>query len=339
MRVHNEILKTLISNASHFGVDEIEIYKDTGLDANILRDAEGMQDWIIGVRVWESILKRSNFRYISLNFGKRITFSVLGWISPLVSSSSDLLTAWASIVNFFPLMGDMFEYNLSMLPDGSVKIVYKPAAAWVEKSPVTSSMAAEHAMSLTLAISGFLVGKKITPLKANLTYDVKPSDSSFYQDIFGNVSFGETENSLHFSKETSETKTVSGNQLTYEFMLKLCTEKLSSIQRSAGYYAKVKRILFTKESYYNLKIEEVAAMLNTSTRTLQRNLKEEGHTYQSILDEHLIESATTLLAKPGVQIQEVAFILGFESAQSFSRAMKKKTGKSPTSFKAEIFKE
>jgi len=339
MRVHNEILKTLISNASHFGVDEVEIYKDTGLDAKILSEAEGMQDWTTGIKVWESVMKRSGYRYISLNFGKRITFSVLGWISPLVSSSSDLLTAWQSIVNFFPLMGDMFEYHLLDLQDGSVKIVYKPAAAWVDKSPITAAMAAEHAMSLTLAISGFLVSKKIIPLKASFTYDVKPSDSSIYQDIFENVSFGENENSLHFSKETSETKTVSGNQLTYEFMLKLCSEKLSGIQRSSGYYYKVKRILFNKESYYNLKIEEVAAMLNTSKRTLQRNLKEEGYTYQSILDEHLIESATALLAKPGVQIQEVAFILGFESAQSFSRAMKKKTGKSPTSLKAEIVKD
>ncbi|MBO9698619.1 MAG: AraC family transcriptional regulator ligand-binding domain-containing protein [Sporocytophaga sp.] len=339
MRVHNEILKTLINNASHFGIDEMEIYKDTGLNAGTLNEAEGMQDWSAGIKVWESILQRSNYRQISLNFGKRITFSVLGWISPLVSSSSDLLTAWKSIVNFFPLMGDMFEYHLLELSDGSVKIVYKPSATWVEKSSVTAAMAVEHAMSLTLAISGFLVGQKITPLKANFTYGVKPSDRSFYQDIFGNVSFGENENSLHFSKETSETKTVSGNQLTYEFMLKLCSEKLSGVQRSAGYYSKVKRILFNKESYYNLKIEEVAAMLNTSTRTLQRNLKEEGYTYQSILDEHLVDSATTLLAKPGVQIQEVAFILGFESAQSFSRAVKKKTGKSPTSLKASIFKD
>ncbi|MCR6641989.1 MAG: AraC family transcriptional regulator [Sporocytophaga sp.] len=339
MRVNNEILKTLIINASHFGVDEAEIYKDTGLSASILNEADGMQDWIVGIKVWESILKRSDYRYISLSFGKRITFSVLGWISPLVSSSSDLHTSWKSIVNFFPLMGEMFEYKMLLLPDDSVKIIYNPAAAWVEKSPVTAAMATEHSMSLTLAISGFLVGQKITPLKTSFAYDVKLADRGLYKDIFGNVSFGEKESSLHFSKETSELKTVSGNQLTYEFMLKLCSEKLSSIKRTAGYYSKVKRILFNKESYYNLKIEEVAAMLNTSTRTLQRNLKEEGHTYQSILDEHLVESATTLLAKPGVQVQEVAFILGFESAQSFSRAMKKKTGKSPRSLKADMGKE
>jgi AraC-like DNA-binding protein len=339
MRVHNEILKTLIRNASHFGVDEVEIYRDTGLTTELLNVADGMQDWSVGIKVWESILNRSNYRYISLNFGKRITFSVLGWISPLVSSSSDLLTSWKSIVSFFPLLGEMFEYKLLLLSDGSVKLTYHPAPSWVEKSSVTAAMATEHAMSLTLALSGFLVSRKIIPLKASFAYDVRPADRRLFIDLFENVAFGENENSLLFSKETAELKTVSGNPLTYEFMLKLCSEKLSSIKRATGYYSKVKRILLNKESYYNLKIEEVAAMLNTSTRTLQRHLKDEGYTYQRILDEHFIESATTLLSRPGVQIQEVAFILGFDSAQSFSRAMKKKTGKSPSSLKAAIMKE
>ncbi len=104
MLVHNEILRTIARHCETFGVKEKEVYKLAGIHEASMAVPDGMQDWKVGVKIWESALQLTSYRLISLSFGKIITFSVLGWISPLTSSSPDLTHAWKSFTEFFPLM-------------------------------------------------------------------------------------------------------------------------------------------------------------------------------------------------------------------------------------------
>jgi AraC-like DNA-binding protein len=65
---------------------------------------------------------------------------------------------------------------------------------------------------------------------------------------------------------------------------------------------------------------KVAKCLGMSTRTMQRRLGELGTTYQDVLDDVRRRSARQLLANTDLGIGEVAFLLGFEEVNSFTRA-------------------
>lgn len=333
MQVHNEIIRTIARNCIAFGVQEEEVYRQAGVVPASLHIAHGMQHWKTGIKVWESALKLTGYRLISLSFGKNITFSVLGWIAPLTSSSPSLHAAWNSFTEFFPLMGDMFIYRIHNLPDGQVKVVYQPAPAWVEESPLTAALATEHAMSLTLSLSGYLSSQQIKPVKTTFGYEVENKYKPAFKELFGHVVFNDKENALVFDKLTARRPLISANPLMYENMHKLCQEKLLELEGKIGYASKVLQILHSKQAYYMPKLEEAAAMLNISARTLQRKLKEEGNTYQQLLEDYQVETASRLLSRPGIQVQEVAFMLGFTSLQNFSRAFKRKTGVSPVRMK------
>jgi AraC-like DNA-binding protein len=333
MQVHNEILRAIARNCAAYGVKEEDVYHMAGVSTASIAIADGMQDWKTGIKLWEAALKLTNYRFISISFGKNITFSVLGWIAPLTSSSPTLKFAWKTFAEFFPLMGNMFEYQVSELSGGRVKIVYKPAQQWVETSPLTAAMATEHAMSLTVSLSGYLIGKMTKPVLTSFCHQVEAKCHRLFTDIFGQVVFGQQENALLFEPATAQAPLISANELMYDNMRKICTEKLSQLNKQTGYASKVGQILTSKQAYYNPKLEEVASMLNISPRTLQRKLKEEGHTYQHLLEEYQIELASQLLSQPHTQVQEVAFMLGFTSLQNFSRAFKRKTGISPTQVK------
>jgi AraC-like DNA-binding protein len=230
-------------------------------------------------------------------------------------------------------MGDVFKYNLVEQRDGSIKILYYPSPIWIEASPLTAALATEHAMSLTLSLSGYLSGKLIKPVNTSFCHEIESKYQAPFKDFFGNTAFGKRENSLEFDAATAGLPCISANQLMYEKMLSLCAEKMKNLEGHSSYTNKVLQILNSKQAYYNPKIEEVAAKLNISARTLQRKLKDEKQTYQQLLEEYQVETATQLLAKPNTQVQEVAFLLGFTSLQSFSRAFKRKTGMSPTQAK------
>ncbi|MEL6941106.1 MAG: helix-turn-helix domain-containing protein [Bacteroidota bacterium] len=81
-------------------------------------------------------------------------------------------------------------------------------------------------------------------------------------------------------------------------------------------------------------IEERAAKLSVSQRYLSDTLKKEtGKTTTEHLQLYLIDEAKNILLKPNKSISEVAYELGFEYPQYFSRLFKNKEGISPSSFR------
>ncbi len=77
-------------------------------------------------------------------------------------------------------------------------------------------------------------------------------------------------------------------------------------------------------------VEKVAKEMRTSPRTLQRRLEELGTTYQRVLDDVRHDTARRLLVDSDLDPGEVAFLLGFEELNSFTRAFHAWEGVTPS---------
>lgn len=81
-------------------------------------------------------------------------------------------------------------------------------------------------------------------------------------------------------------------------------------------------------------IEKLANTMSVSQRYLSDTLKKEtGKTSTEHLQLYLINEAKNILLKPNKSISEVAYELGFEYPQYFSRLFKKKEGLSPSKYR------
>jgi AraC-like DNA-binding protein len=76
-------------------------------------------------------------------------------------------------------------------------------------------------------------------------------------------------------------------------------------------------------------VEDVARELRVSTRTLQRRLTEDQATFQQLMEEARRELARHYLLHSSVELNETAYLLGYEDANSFYRAFHKWEGTSP----------
>ncbi|WP_287366078.1 AraC family transcriptional regulator [Thauera sp.] len=79
--------------------------------------------------------------------------------------------------------------------------------------------------------------------------------------------------------------------------------------------------------------EDVAAQLNTSVRTLHRQLKEEGVSLQRLKNEARRERAIKLLLQTRKPVKQVAAAVGFDSEKSFARAFREWTGVAPSAYR------
>jgi len=82
-------------------------------------------------------------------------------------------------------------------------------------------------------------------------------------------------------------------------------------------------------------VQYVADALNISSKYLSSLLKQlTGQTTQQIIHEKLIEKAKEKLSTTELSVSEIAYSLGFEHSQSFSKLFKSKTKLSPLEFRA-----
>ena len=81
-------------------------------------------------------------------------------------------------------------------------------------------------------------------------------------------------------------------------------------------------------------IEDVARELRISARTLQRRLAEDGVTFQALMQEARRELAHHYLLHSSLELNETAYLLGYEDAHSFFRAFHDWEGSPPGDWRA-----
>jgi AraC-like DNA-binding protein len=67
-------------------------------------------------------------------------------------------------------------------------------------------------------------------------------------------------------------------------------------------------------------IDDIADVLHTSSRTLQRRLQDEGSSFQRVLEEARHQLARHYLNNSVLELKEAAYLLGYEDGNSFVRA-------------------
>lgn len=85
-----------------------------------------------------------------------------------------------------------------------------------------------------------------------------------------------------------------------------------------------------------LSLEQVAARVHVSTRTLMRHLRRAGTTYHELLDAHRRERAHELLGNPDFDIGEVSYQLGYEDPANFGRACRRWFGMAPSQYRRRL---
>jgi AraC-like DNA-binding protein len=80
-------------------------------------------------------------------------------------------------------------------------------------------------------------------------------------------------------------------------------------------------------------IEDIADALHISSRTLQRRLQEAGSSFQRVLEETRHHLARHYLNNSVLELNEAAYLLGYEDGNSFVRAFRTWEGVPPAQWR------
>jgi len=180
----------------------------------------------------------------------------------------------------------------------------------------------------TVTIGRRGTGRSINPSRAELR---RPeAHPRLYEDYFGcPVKFGARRNRLFFCGEDVSQPFVTHNPELLELVAPQLEAELKQQLADRPLKEQAKGILKRLLAGQKPRLEDVAVELRVSSRTLQRRLLEEGITFHDLVEEARRDMAQHYLSQPALELNETAYLLGYEDPNSFIRAFHKWEGTSP----------
>ncbi|WP_097459603.1 helix-turn-helix domain-containing protein [Mangrovitalea sediminis] len=129
---------------------------------------------------------------------------------------------------------------------------------------------------------------------------------------------------LSFSLTTS-------NRITMEQFRQQLEWQIAGLDHPESFTAQVReRLRRALHDNRYLGVEDMAAGLNMSSRTLGRRLQREGRSFKQLTHEVRIDYAEFLLLNSPRTVSQIAYAAGFTNNSSFARAFRKRKGFSPS---------
>jgi len=155
-----------------------------------------------------------------------------------------------------------------------------------------------------------------------------------YTDVFGvTPEFDAEENAVYFDHETLHRPLPQANEYTAAITADQCRQLLAIRNAGSSMAGRVRSLLLAQPSQPP-SLEQLAAALNVSDRTLRRRLAAESTTFRCLLDESREQLAEELLVTARLTVSEVATRLGYLEVSSFSQAFRRWKGIGPRAYRS-----
>ena len=243
-------------------------------------------------------------------------------------SAPNLRGSYARSERYGHVLGSAETYSLQKTADGLFFCLEKAGDG--RPGMLLSN---EASMSAVDAISKEVSTAQFTPLGVYFKHAPR-GDVTVYEGHFGcPVHFRSGRDALLVSKETIDAPNKLGDETIAKFFDRHLEQELASLPNDSGLEQQVRRAVASVLSEGVPTLSLIASELGIGSRTLQRRLSDNGHTFQSVVDMARKDLAQRLLRETDYSLAEVAFLTGFSEQSGFTRAFKRWAGQTPRSYR------
>jgi AraC-like DNA-binding protein len=189
----------------------------------------------------------------------------------------------------------------------------------------------EFFMTVLIRLFRQLTGLRLVPSRARLTHRRSNRGGSELAEYFGgHITFEAGADELTFVGSIKEIAITSADPYLNKILVANCEQALSHRPKNRGTLrSAVENAIVPLLPHGKVRASEIAARLGLSQRTAARRLASEGVTFSEVLESLRVDLARQYLSDPDLSISRIAWLLGYEEVGAFTRAFKRRTGKTP----------
>jgi len=301
-----------------------------GLDSERLAEPRGRLSIPRYMRLGHAAIQLTGDPALGLQMGRQARFADFGLTGITAAQAPNVREAARAVTRFELLYARNYRGQSSFHEDarGAWLRFYSisPYNAY-NRFVVDSVLAGWHAQL------GHLCGQTLALEKVEIEFPA-PAYAERYSELFGcPVEFSAACNQLRLSNATLALKGAEHVPHSWRELLQVCERELEQLTRTHSLKERIILMLGPLLHGREPDLEDIARRLQLPTWTLRRKLAEEGTQYRAILNDTRHDLAMAYIRDTELSFGEIAYLLGFASAEAFQRAFKRWSGSTPGEFR------
>lgn len=175
-------------------------------------------------------------------------------------------------------------------------------------------------------------GTPLNPLRVEYVQR-RPNVRQLERSLGCNILVDAPRNVIVFRALDATSPFVTRNTELLDLLAPQFEEQLRQYKEEDSFLELVRRTIQDKLTGHRPSIDVISRALHMGPRTLQRRLHDSGSSFQRVLDEARHQMARYYLSNSALELNETAYLLGFEDPNSFGRAFRNWEGIPPSDWR------
>ena len=272
-------------------------------------------------RCWEAMMEESGDPLLPVKIGQVIRTESL--YPPVFAAlcSPNFRTAVERVGKYKRLIGPM------RLEGRDERQGFRMELSWIDEKPAPPPTLVVAELAFFVSLARTATREQISPLAVQLRS--LPEGSERFGEFFACALTTGRSNRILFRHADVELPFLTLNEAMWSAFEPGLKQRLAELEADASMSDRVRAFLNEALPSGRVSVEIVSRELGMSRRTLQRRLTSEGTSYQRLLQETRSALADHYLRQTTLPAAEISFLLGFEEPNSFYRAFREWTGRTP----------
>ncbi len=308
------------------GVAPAPLLAEFDLDLAAFSDPERRVPYRVVAQLFGRCVEATSCHHFGLLVGSRAGLSSLGVVGYLAASAPTIGTALEIIrrVNSVADGGGVVTFDCQEHIASLGYDIVEPGIRQTEQL-------AAAAIAIGFNILRALCGPQWQPHDVQFSF-AAPRAVAPYRKVFGvTPRFDQERSAIAFPDRWLANPPPGADPILHRMMKDRIDELLSG--DADDVVGRVRRLLRATVTTRRPSVDDAAATLRISTRTLKRRLAAAGTTFQRLRDEVQFEVASQLLRSTTIPTGQIASIVGYSESSSFNRAFKRWAGVPPAEWR------
>jgi AraC-like DNA-binding protein len=325
--IHLGVVKEIVPTLRDLGIEPDPVIREVGLDPRLFDDGTNVIPFAALGRLLTLCVARTNCPHFGFLVGKRATILSLGMVGRLMLHSDTVGDALRVLVANLSLHDRAVVPSLT-ISDGTALLSF----ATYQAESTSTDQILDAALGVTVNIVRTLCGSNWNPVEVLLPKAAPADAAPFRRHFRAPARFNQETATLVFPARDLNLR-VPGADPLLRVMLEERIQHLKGAQGSA-FSDDIRRLLRTRLTSHRCSAEDIADLLTMHRRTLSRRLQG-GIGYRALTNEIRFEIARQLLEDTNVPLSQIAAALAYSEASAFTRAFRRWSGETPSTWRAE----
>ncbi len=324
-------VQNLADAVRSLGHDPAPLLEQYGLNANWLAEPGGRLSIPRYMRLGHAAIQLTGQPALGLRMGRVSRISQTGLAGVTAAQAPDVREAVRTLIRFEALYGSNYRGQSSFHEDAE--------GAWLRFYSISpyngyNRFVVDSIFASWLHQMSALSGIEIRAQKVDIEFDAPDYAADYAALCTQPVVFAAGSNQLRLDNAALGLRNPQHCPGTWHHLLQLCEKELEQLTRTRSLRERISQLLGPLlNGGREPELEEIASRLKLPVWTLRRKLAEEGTGFRNVLNETRRDLAMTYIRDTELAFGEIAYLLGFASAEAFQRAFKRWNGQTPGEFR------